>query len=320
MFRRMWLLGVVGLVAACAERSAPVQFEDRAVSLPDGDTIRYTTTGLGKDTIVVLPGGPAWSSAYLREPLASLAESHVLLFIDLPGRGHSSVLSDSASATLDHDLDDFAAFTRQLGLGHLDLVGHGYGAGVAAMYSVRHPGQVDRLLLLSPMFTHVNLVWQGSFQPNDSIATSRYLVARRLGRDTVDATGFCRSYWGFDLSPMEETDTLLVHRLSDNICNASPINLEQRAVVHRGIRRSLGSWDWRDSLRTVSSPALVVQGDHNLFLKRTAESWSELLPHSTFHALAGNPHFPWIQSPAEFRRVISDFLLSPTVMASQKRR
>ena len=318
MLLRLIFLGIISFLAACGDRSDRPQMVNRSVLLPDGDTIHYATAGSGADTLVVLSGGPSWSSAYLHEPLAPLAESRVLFFIDLPGRGHSSSLPDSASATIDHDLEAVDQFIGQFGLTHLDLVGHGYGAGLAATYAMRHPGQVDRLLLVSPMFTHVNLVWQGSFQPNDSIATSRYLVARRLGRDTVDAGGFCRSFWGFDLSPMEETDTLLVQRLAHGICDATPINLEQREMIHRAIRRSLGSWDWRDSLRRISSPALVVQGDRNLFLRRSGESWSELLPHATFYSLAGNSHFPWIDNVAEFHRVIDDFLSSPSVVATRE--
>lgn len=317
MRRVISALLLAGSLAGCAKDRPLPEPTHHWVHLPDGDSLHYTVQGQGADTILVLGGGPSWSSSYLSEPFAELARDHAIVLLDLRGRGRSSPVTDSSTVTLAQDLNDLSHAQSSLGTGPLILAGHGYGAGLAALYALQHEAQVSRLILLSPIFTHVNLVWQGSFQPNDSVSTARYIAARRLGRDAVDAAGFCREFWGFDLSPVEETDSALVRRLSEGVCDAAPANRKAMGIVSRAIRRSMGSWDWRDSLPRIHAPALILQGADNLFLLRTAQIWSELLPRASFVSLPGNPHFPWLGDARQFESALHTFLTSSPPTASR---
>jgi proline iminopeptidase len=298
---------LAGSLQACSPDEPP-SIEERWLSLPEGDSLHYTISGSGSDTLLVLGGGPGWSSSYLVPPLDDLTPEYGLVFLDLRGRGQSSAVGDSLGVSLETDLRDLTAAQEALGIGRVGLAGHGYGAGLAAMYALRHPERVKQLVLISPMFTSVNLVWQASFQPNDSIATARYLVARKLGRDTLDPRGFCQDFWGFDLSPVEETDPAVVSLLANEICAAAPVNLNEMGLVNHAIRRSLGSWDWSDSLARLALPTLVIQGGGNLFLQRTGQIWAELIPGASLVALSQHPHFPWFDRGDEFTASIRKFL------------
>ena len=89
------------------------------------------------------------------------------------GAGGSTRLPDPAGYGLDRDVADLEQIRRLLGVDKLVLVGHSYGALLAAGYLAAYPSRVDRLVLSSP----------ASLDPADHSgdqATSRLSLAQRL--------------------------------------------------------------------------------------------------------------------------------------------
>jgi proline iminopeptidase len=79
--------------------------------------------GSGRDTIVVLHGGPGFTMEYLAADLAPLAARHVLLFYDQRGAGRSTLVSDSTALDAQHFADDLEAVRRRFELERLTLSG-----------------------------------------------------------------------------------------------------------------------------------------------------------------------------------------------------
>ena len=74
--------------------------------------LHYQILGEGKDTIVVVPGGVTFGSAYLVPDLTPLAAHHTLLFFDLAGSGYSTVLKDTARYHIKRMVDDIETIRR----------------------------------------------------------------------------------------------------------------------------------------------------------------------------------------------------------------
>jgi proline iminopeptidase len=66
--------------------------------------------------------------------LEPLAARHVLLFYDQRGTGRSTLVSDSSSLDARRFADDLEALRARFGMQRLTLLGHSWGAGVAALY------------------------------------------------------------------------------------------------------------------------------------------------------------------------------------------
>lgn len=103
----------------------------------------------GCPTVLLVHG----ASGNLREPLAALEDPlggrFRLLAIDRPGHGHSSRggrgMSDPA-----RQADVLAAAMARLDSGPAVVLGHSWGAAVAAALAVRHPDRVAGLVLVAP--------------------------------------------------------------------------------------------------------------------------------------------------------------------------
>src|SRR5215216_1370401 len=88
----------------CAQTNlarAPAQAEPTAregyVDAGAGVRLFYRIVGTGRDTVVVLHGGPGFSMSYLAADLEPLAARHVLIFYDQRGTGGSTLVTDSTS-------------------------------------------------------------------------------------------------------------------------------------------------------------------------------------------------------------------------------
>jgi pimeloyl-ACP methyl ester carboxylesterase len=66
--------------------------------------------------------------------------------------------------------------------------------------------------------------------------------------------------------------------------------------------------DWTGALRTVTAPALVVHGGRDLQPEEASRLYVEALGNAQFRVIAGASHFPHIEKPDEFARVVGEFL------------
>jgi proline iminopeptidase len=114
-------------------------------------TLRYRTIGTGQP-VVLLHGGPGGNFLGFG-PLEELADSYQLIMYDQRGSGESARLPLSATnqdATLmsvARHVEDLEEIRVLLGLESLVLLGHSWGATLAAFYANAHPDRVAKLVL-----------------------------------------------------------------------------------------------------------------------------------------------------------------------------
>jgi proline iminopeptidase len=125
-------------------------------NLVTGSRIAYIKLTPAKPThtepIIFLHGGPGVSdlqgdAAYfgrLRE------EGYAVYVYDQLGSGRSSRLQDPSGYTVERDAADLEEIRKQIGAEKVILIGHSYGAGLAAMYIAQHGEHVAKLIAVSP--------------------------------------------------------------------------------------------------------------------------------------------------------------------------
>ncbi|MBO9479385.1 alpha/beta fold hydrolase [Shimia sp. R11_0] len=117
------------------------------LSEPYGE-VALSVAGSGEP--VVLLHGVGMQSAAWEPQIATLAKSHHVIALDMPGHGGSAPLPSSAK--LPEFVSWLAAVLDALDLGAVNLAGHSMGALVASGLAVLHPKKVRRLALLNGVF------------------------------------------------------------------------------------------------------------------------------------------------------------------------
>jgi proline iminopeptidase len=267
--------------------------------------------------VIVLHGGPSFGSRYLEEALRPLARSHTLLFYDQRGRGRSSA-GGSSQLGLDVDLADLDAVRQHYALAHLVIVGHHYGAGLGAIYAMRHPGIVTRMAGIGPIFPRQNYVYDLSRLPQDSASLATLWTDMAHGGDTVASAARCARNWEWWLTPAVESDPGTVAVLGPALCDSQTVSFRAGERINRSVIQSLGQWDWRDSARSIHLPVLIIQGEGRgvtveaksraNILRHAAETWAGFLPDSRLLVLRGPAWFPWVEREREFEEALEEFL------------
>lgn len=284
---------------------------EQYVETAGGVRLFCRSVGDGAETVVVVHGGPGFSMEYLVDDLMPLALRHCLVFYDQRGSGRSSLVSDAAALDAQRFVDDLEALRLHLGLEWLTLLGHSWGAGVVALYALRHPQRVQRLILVGPIpLRHSEL--QRTFQ---HIAAGRSETERAQLQSAREAwladpgnAGACRAYYRLWYGPFFADRTAL-SRSKGDFCFGTPAALANKiAGVDRYTVASLGEYDWRLPLRAVTAPALVLHGSADVISVGSAREWAAALADARLLLLHGTGHFPYLEAPEAFFAALDEFV------------
>ena len=137
--------------ASEAEIAAAAPVQEGWLTGADGVQLRFQVVGSGRDTVVVLHGGPVlFSSSYLVRDFGPLVRGRTLIFYDQRGAGRSELPADTTLHTAGRFVADLEAVRVHFGLAKMKLLGHSWGAMLAGMYAIEHPDRVERMVLANP--------------------------------------------------------------------------------------------------------------------------------------------------------------------------
>ena len=314
------LLPLVGLMLliGCnrpAERThvpsaSPPRWEG-LVTTPDSVQLFTRLVGAGPDTVVIIHGGPGFTMDYLAADLEPLADRHTLLFYDQRGAGRSTLVSDSTGLAAQRFVDDLEALRARFGLRQLTLLGHSWGAGVAALYAARHPASVKQLLIVDGVPLRLSELVAGFETMNrarDSSergAMQRWMETRRAHPEDASA---CHNYYRLWFRPFFADPTSLERSRGDFCAGTSDSRRNKLFAVDRFTMASLGAYDWRASLKSFPSRTLVIHGTVDPIPLSSAEEWAATLPNARLLALPSVGHFPYLEAPEPFFNAVNSFL------------
>jgi abhydrolase domain-containing protein 6 len=290
-------LVVLALLALPAPLSA---FDDSFVRWReiDGIAVRYIDTGAPEGaealrTILFVHG--YCGAAYNFLPLFPfLASRFRCVAVDLPGCAGSEKPDREYSVSFFVDFLD--AFRRKLGLERFVLVGHSMGGQISAHYTQRHPGAVDKLVLVAP----------------DGLAGEEggWLALARL--DPLIDAGLAltnRSFVTIALRTIIFHDPAmvspdLVDCFAEGLLSAE--GARATALITRGI---IGHDPVDDVLPSLPQKTLVIWGESDRLLSsRWAPRYIELLPRGQLCTLPDCGHAPMLEKPGETAALIGEFL------------
>ncbi len=289
--------------------------------------IRLHHFAAGKGTnVVVVHGGPGSPFAAPVPGLAALTDRYTFHYYDQRGSGESSRPIDKFTSsnyyenmqTLDKTLGlgaqiaDLERVRRILGDDRIILVGHSFGGFLAALYAAEFPEHVKALVLIAPAETLVMPPPSGGLfeqvkplLPEATRAEYDAYLKRALDYGSIFAKNeseltalnaeFARYY------------VLAAERMGFSLPAAKQAAgggwMVQAMYLSMGLRH-----DYRDALKAVKAPVLVLHGENDLQSEQATRMYVEAFPNATFQVIARAGHFSFADQPAEFGRVVGEFL------------
>jgi proline iminopeptidase len=271
----------------------------------DGTELAYHVDGAG-EPLICLPGGTMRASACLGD-LGGLSRHRMLVRLDLRGTGDSAVPADPSSYRCDRLVDDVLALQDHLGLASADVLGHSAGANIALQYALSHPHRVRSLVLVTPSGRAVGLEPDPEMRreivnlrrgepwfAGAAAAFERIAAGRGAEADWAATAPFFYGRWD---AAMQAYDA------------AGEDQTNEDAAEAFGADGAFDPTGARAGLADLTTPVLVVGG--SLDLQRppavTAE-YAALFANSRLVVQPGAGHFPWLDDPAQFVSVVTEFL------------
>lgn len=241
----------------------------------DGVRLFYRDWGAGKPVLFI----HSWAvNADLWQYQMVHLSSQGLRCIAYDRRGHGRSSDPGHGYTADRLADDLAELINGLGLYNLTLVGHSMGCGEIVRYLARHgSSRVKRIALIAPSLPFL-------LKTPDNPAGEANTVLENFRR-TV-ATDFPK-WLSENARPffVPETCQTTVD-WGINMCLQSSL----KAVLE--CSRVDAETDYRDDLRELAVPAVIIQGDRDVStpLERTGVRTVRLIPGSELIVYEGAPH------------------------------
>jgi pimeloyl-ACP methyl ester carboxylesterase len=234
--------------------------------------VHYEVLGRGKPIIFLHGWVGSWR--YWIPAMQAASTSYRAYAFDLWGFGETA--KDEICYTLDEQAELLDQFMNAMGIGKVALVGHGLGAMVAMMFAAKHAYVVDRLMVIS---------------------------IPESGEGLLD--------WVRNISAVEMANRLLEQKPNNEAARTDAAKTDMKAVLCSF--EELESVDVLDLFQQVTTASLVVHG-----LKDPVNPAADLaengkLPSLVHHiTFDESGHFPMLDQPNKFNRLMKDFLDLPS--------
>ncbi|GAC1326567.1 MAG: alpha/beta fold hydrolase [Mycobacteriales bacterium] len=270
-----------------------------------GHTVTYREAGSGP--VVLLLHGVAGCSASWEQVIDGLARTHHVIAPDLLGHG------TSAKPRGDYSLGAYASGLRDLleKLGHSSatVVGHSLGGGVAMQMAYQFPERCERLVLVSSggLGAEVTPWLRAATLPGAEWVLP--LIAHRRIAAFGSSLGRLVDRLPALLRPTIRPAVLEIARgygsLADTETRSAFVHTLRSVVDVSGQRVSA-----TDRLYLAAGlPTMLVWGGCDTFIPVAhAYATAELIPGARLEVFERAGHFPYLDEPERFVRVLADFL------------
>ncbi|MBW3587923.1 MAG: alpha/beta hydrolase [Actinobacteria bacterium] len=268
----------------------------------------YRWAGEGPRTVVIPAECIFWPD------LEPLAKGRRLLLCDTRHRGRSDQVEDLSLISIDADIADIESITSALDVETFSLIGWSYLGVVASLYAMRHPQQIERLIIggnLPPRHT----------PPDKETVAKRTAAAEDRAREFHDEVERLRKEKVDETDPTRFRRAAMMAELANRMGNpsalsqmrATPWELEnewsENANAHLDqIRRSFPKVISEYRALKLETPTLVMFGSEENTPIPAEPDWSGQHADSRLLVLHGAGHLPWLDAPEAFFGAAEEFL------------
>ena len=260
----------------------------------NGVSLHYEQEGLGRP--VVLLHGLLTHSALWRNIVPTFTYNYTLYSLDLMGSGISEK-PQNQTYSIDTYVAQVAKFIDEFHLDNAILIGHGIGAAIAMIYTVRNPSKVHKLVVmnapLSPGYSATGLWWL-KLPLVGGMLTNDWFIQRTIHGGFFKPGSLQDSVLDMYMQPYREDPGARVALLKQ----VKELNLD--SVVEKEVTPNLAK---------LQVPTLIVWGANDPYVPLdVGKSLDTVIPNDEFPVILTTGHYEMEERPEETRAVIKEFL------------
>lgn len=270
----------------------------------DGETLYFSSTGKGQK-VIILQGGPGYSVAGCQSWADSLSDKHECILFHQRGTGLSSdVKYDSTTINLKRAVNDLDDLRKFLGQEKLTLCGISWGGMLSQAYASKFPEKTEKIVLVSTVGPDMSL-FRVIF--NDYIPMRRY-------PDEKDSLKYWNSQPDNELSifkrglffavPYFFNHNTALKKMPE-LMKISPFNRQMSSLMWKDIYKN---YDLNASLVNYKNPCIIIRPRQDIVPFEAISQIKELLPQSKIYTIERCGHFPDLEQPEKFFKILKEVL------------
>lgn len=227
-----------------------------------------------KDPVLILHG---WgSNIFYWLPLVKLlTNKYRYICLDLPGFGGTHNLTKNANVP---DYTQFVLnFGEKIKLRHFFLVGHSFGGQIATDLSIKHPSNVEKLILISPASIRIR-----------RITTKIKIIVTKIVKHLF-----------FFIPTSTKNKIIGLYAPKDYVI----ANQFKKSVLHQILKYNLGP-----KLHLIKTPTEVIWGSEDHVIPYMGKYLVENIGNANLHILYGAGHLPHLTHPGKLARALNQIL------------
>ena len=279
-------LALAGAMLSCALASASAQTAGAFADVPGGK-LWYETCGSGPQAMVLIHDGILHSVGW-DDVWPALCKSFHVIRYDRRGYGRSPEAKTPYSR-----VDDLQAVMDAAAVKHAVVVGASNGGGLAVEFTLAHPQEVDRLVLVGPAISGI--------PPSKTFVDRQNELTARMARR--DFLGAIKASWTF--APGDDADATRLLKLE----MASPQDLTHKDPATPSPMAA-------GRLGEIKAPTLVLIGEYDAADNQAQAGIAEYaIPGASRVVIRDAGHLVYMSQPAEFADLVSRFASAPGTAA-----
>lgn len=277
---------------------------DGNITIKDGN-IYYQTFGGGRDTLLIINGGPGMSSEGFAGLATELGKDAFCIIYDQRGTGKSHINKiNNNTITMDLMVEDIESLRKGLGISEWIVFGQSFGGMLGSYYATKHPENIKGLILSASggidleAFDDLDVLSKLS---NEQRQQFNYW-SRQI--DNGDTSFNAQLQRGKNLAPAylyqdREADVNAIgHRITQG-------NMTVNDIVHRNMRNI--NFDCKPELRKFKKPVLILQGTEDIIPVDIAKKTHQILANSELVLMEECAHYGWLEARGIYFEAIQSF-------------
>jgi proline iminopeptidase len=257
----------------------------------------------GKTPLVAINGGMIFDHAMLWPALAPLAANRQVILYDLRGRGESGAPPDATAAAIEDDAADLGALRRALGIRQWDVLGHSWGGGIAMLGVARDLAGTRRLVTVDavgPTSSWIPILRRNALEKLRGEARNRLELIDEATLTSSDPEIHAEQAQAIYPAWFVDDDMPTRFALPKRLNPTGSAVLARLRAQH---------YDWRQELRNISVPVLVIHGELDPLPVETSSEIAATVSAVKHVVIPDAGHMPFWEAPDVFFPAVESFLL-----------
>ena len=284
-----------------------LNIESGFIDAPGGPVWYEVMAGGDGIPLLTIHGGPGSTSCGM-QVLATLNDNRPVIRYDQLGTGRSGRPTDRSLWNRDRFVEELSVLRRELGLEKVHLLGHSWGASLAAYYVLETGGKgVQSLILSSPLISTEAWVADANFLRKTLPPEVQRVLDENEAAGTLDSPEYkLATAYFYDL--FVTRGEAVEHFDCTDAPGNSLIYSQMWGPTEFLSTGSLIDFDLRPRLATISVPTLFLTGEYDEARPETVSRFASKVPNSRFEVISGVAHASLNRAPEVYRERVRTFI------------